>query len=74
MKLQVGRIIANCWITIREVAEEAGISHGSCNTIFTDAFDIRWVTAKFVSKLSDIHKKMHCTKNLWVSEIANDPT
>ena len=38
-------------ITIREVADDIGISFGSCQRIFTDVLGMKRAAAKFVSKL-----------------------
>ena len=38
-------------ITIREVAEDVGISVGSCHEIFSDVLGMKRVAAKFVPKL-----------------------
>lgn len=44
-------VLANRRITIREVAEETGISYGSCEAIFVDVLNMKRVAAKFVPKL-----------------------
>ncbi|XP_032668800.1 uncharacterized protein LOC116842993, partial [Odontomachus brunneus] len=44
-------IMDNCRITIREVADDVGISFGSCQAIFSDILGMKCVAAKFVSKL-----------------------
>lgn len=41
-------ITDNCWITIRDVAEDAGISFGSYQAIVLDILDMKCVSAKFV--------------------------
>jgi len=38
-------------LTVREVADEAGISIGSCHQIFTQKRQMRRVSAKFVPRL-----------------------
>ena len=42
----------NCRITIMEVADDVGISFGSCQTIFTNILGIKRAAAKIVAKLS----------------------
>ena len=44
-------VMENRRITIREVAEDVGISVGSCHAIFSDILDLKRVAAKFVPKL-----------------------
>ena len=44
-------ILDNHRITIREVADEVGISFGLCQAIFTDVLDMKHAAAKIVSKL-----------------------
>ena len=41
-------IRGNRRLTVREVAEEVGISIGSCHQIFTEKLQMRRVSAKFV--------------------------
>ena len=41
-------ILDNSAITIREVADEIGISFGSCQAIFTDVLGMKRVAAKIV--------------------------
>ena len=50
-------ILDNHWISIREVADDAGISFGSWQTIFTDALNMKRVAAKIVPKLLNFEKK-----------------
>jgi hypothetical protein len=40
--------------TAQEVAEEDGISIGSCHTTFTEDFGMAWFSEKFVPRLSDL--------------------
>jgi len=40
-----------CRLTVREVADEVGSSIGSCHQIFTEKFQLRRVSAKFVPRL-----------------------
>ena len=43
-------ILYNCQITIREVADDVGISFGSCQAIFTDVLGMKRVAGKIVPK------------------------
>jgi len=43
-------IRGNHRLSVREVADEVGISLGSCHQIFTEQFQIRRVGAKFVPR------------------------
>ena len=52
-------IMENRRITIREVADEVGISFGSCQAIFTDVLGMKRVAAKFVPKLLNFDQKQH---------------
>jgi len=47
----------NYGITIREVAEDVGISVGLCHAIFSEILGIKRVAAKFVSKLLNFDQK-----------------
>ena len=58
----------NCRITIREFDDDVGISFGSCQAIFMDAFGMKHARAKIVLKLLKIG---HRSKMLTVSN--NDP-
>ena len=44
-------------LTVREVADEVGVSIGSCHQIFTEKLQMRRVIAKFVPRLLDDDKK-----------------
>ena len=44
-------------ITIREVADDIGISIGSCHEIFSNALGMKRVAAKFVPKLLNFDQK-----------------
>jgi hypothetical protein len=44
-------------VTVRELAEEAGISTGSVHSILTDDLAMRKVSAKFVPKLLTMEQK-----------------
>jgi len=46
-------IRGNRRLTVREAADEVGISIGSCHQIFTEEFQMRRVSAKFVSAFVD---------------------
>ena len=50
-------VMENRQITIREVAEDVGISVGSCHAIFSDILDLKRVAAKFVPKLLNFDQK-----------------
>ena len=48
-------------ITIREVAEDVGISVGSCHAIFSDILGLNRVTAKLVPTLLNFDQlTRHC--------------
>ena len=62
--------IVNRRITIREVAEDDGISVGSCHAIFSDIFGLKRVAAKFVPKLLNFDQK---TRRMTIAqEMLND--
>jgi hypothetical protein len=42
----------NLCLTVREVADEVGISIGACHQFFTEKLQMRRVSAKFVPRLS----------------------
>ena len=50
-------VLGNRRITIREVAEDVGISVGSCHEIFSDNLGMRRVSAKVVPKLFNFDQK-----------------
>ena len=53
-------IRGNRHLTVREVADEVGISIGSCHQIFTEKLQMRRVSAKFVPRLlTDDQKENH---------------
>ena len=57
-------------ITIREVAEDVGISIGLCHAIFSDILGLKRVAAKFVAKLLNFDQK---TRRMTIAqEILND--
>ena len=62
-------VLSNRRITIREVAEEIGISFGSCHAIFKDTLGLRRVAAKFVPKLLNFQQKLN-RKNISEESLA----
>ena len=52
-------VMENRRITIREVAEDVGISVGSCHAIFSDILGLKRVAAKFVPNLLIFDQKTH---------------
>ena len=50
-------IRGNRRLTVQEVADEVGISIGSCPQIFTEKFEMRRVSAKFVPLLLNHDQK-----------------
>ena len=50
-------IRGNHRLTVREVADEVGISIGSCHKIFTEKLQMRRVSAKFVTRLLTDYQK-----------------
>ena len=50
-------ILNNRRITIGEVADNVGISFGSCQVIFTDVLVMKCAVAKIVSKLQNFEPK-----------------
>ena len=50
-------ILNNRRITIRKVADDVGISFGSCQTIFTDILGMKSAAAKIVPKLLNFKQK-----------------
>ena len=63
-------IMENRQITIREVAEDIGISVGSCHAIFSDILGLKRVAAKFVPKLLNFDQKAR--RMTIAQEIFND--
>ncbi|XP_025153781.1 putative uncharacterized protein FLJ37770 [Harpegnathos saltator] len=47
-------VLANRRITIREVAEEIGISYGSCEAIFTNVSNIKRFIQQFLAKRNTV--------------------
>ena len=63
-------VMENRRITIREVAEDVGISVGSWHAIFSDILGLKRVAAKFVAKLLNFDKK---TRRMTIAqEMLND--
>ena len=63
-------VMENRRITIREVAEDVGISVGSFHAIFSDILGLKRVAAKFVPKLLNFDQK---TRRMTIAqEILND--
>jgi hypothetical protein len=50
-------IRGNRCLTVREVADELGISIGSCHQIFTEKLQMRRVSSKFVPRFLTDHQK-----------------
>lgn len=50
-------ILDNRRITIREVADDVGISFGTCQAIFTDVLGMKRAAAKIVPKLLNFEQK-----------------
>lgn len=50
-------VMKNRRITIREVAEDVGISTGSCHAIFSDVLGMKRVATKFVPKSLNFEQK-----------------
>lgn len=68
-------IMENRRITIREVADDVGISFGSCQAIFSNILGMRRVAAKFVPKLLNFDQKqsrMNIAQEL-LNEVNDDP-
>ena len=68
-------VLKNRRITIREVAEDVGISVGSCHDILSDVLGMRRVSAKFISKLLNFDQKnrrMTITQEM-LNEVNEDP-
>ena len=54
-------VMENRQITIREVAENVGISIGSCHAMFSNILGLKRVAAKFVPKLLNSDRlTRHC--------------
>ena len=68
-------VMENRQITIREVAEDVGISVGSCHAIFSDVLGMKSVSAKFVPKLLNFDQKnrrMSIAQEL-LNDVNDDP-
>ena len=68
-------VLANRRITIREVADDVGISIGSCHAIFTDVLGMRRVAAKIVPKLLNFDQKQRRmdTAQQLLNDVNDDP-
>jgi len=67
-------ILENRRITIREVADDVGISFDSCQTIFSDVLGMKRVAAKFVPKLLNFDQKQRRVDIAQeLNEVNNDP-
>ncbi|XP_046964592.1 uncharacterized protein LOC124533404 [Vanessa cardui] len=68
-------VLENRRVTIREVAEDVGISIGSCHTIFSDILGMKRVAAKFVSKLLNFEQKQRriSIAQELLNDVNNDP-
>ena len=53
-------VMENRRVIIREVAEDFGISVGSCHAIFSNILGLKHVAAKFVSKLLNFDQRTRC--------------
>ena len=63
-------VMGNRRVTIREVAEDVGISVGSCHAIFSDILGLKRAAAKFVRKLMNFDQK---TRRMTIAqEMLND--
>ncbi|XP_065645413.1 protein GVQW3-like [Hydra vulgaris] len=63
-------------VTIREVADEVGISIGSFHNIFSNVLGIKRVVAKFIPKLLNFDQKNNCmniAKEL-LNDVNDDPS
>ena len=55
-------ISGNRRLTVREVADEVGISIGSCHQTFTEIIQMRRVSAQFVPRLLTDDQKENCVE------------
>ena len=62
-------ILDNYRITIREVADDVGISFGSCQVILTNVLGIKHASVKIVPKLLNFEQKQH---RMDILEISGD--
>ena len=68
-------IRGNHRLTVREVADEMGISIGSYHQIFTEKLQMRRVCGKFVPRLLTVYQKenrVEISKELLVSANSNE--
>ena len=56
-------ILDNRQITIREVADDVGISFGSCQAILTDVLGMKRAAAKIVPELLNFQQKTTSHRN-----------
>ncbi|XP_046975163.1 protein GVQW3-like [Vanessa cardui] len=68
-------VLKNRRVTIREVAEDVGISIGSCHTIFSEVLGMKRVAAKFVPKLLNFKQKQRriSIAQELLNDVNNDP-
>ena len=68
-------VLANRRITIREVAEETGISYGSCEAIVVHVLDMKRVAEKFVPKVLNFQHEQHrvTIAEQMLADVADDP-
>ena len=52
-------ILDNSRITIRELADDVGISFGTCQAIFMAVLDMKRAATKIVPKLKNFEQKQH---------------
>ena len=55
-------IYGNRCLTVREVADEVGISVGSCHQILTEKLQMRRISAKFMLRLLTDNQKENCVE------------
>jgi len=75
-QLKVKKIITDIRrISIREAADDVGISIGSCHATFPDILGMKHVTVKFVPKLLNFEQKQRRIEVAQESlnEVSNDP-
>ena len=66
-------ISSNRRITIREVADDVGISFGSCQTIFMDVLGKKRVVAKISSKFLNFMQKQRRIAQEMLTTFNDDP-
>ena len=68
-------VMENSRITIREVAEDVGVSVGLCHAIFSDILGLKRVAAEFVPKLLNFDQKtrrMNIAQEM-LNDVNDDP-